>query len=798
MSTHSELLYEFNEAYTELETMVHKTVAHRRKFLYACNQIQHFCESFSKINANEIVTINQLESFKLILKLFKKIRNLFYQNSLQNWGTFNLENSASTVIVQLCNISEQLNQASHVLYKDGSNAFDFSSHKWLQCHIMDLKAISKSFMQFKDTSDDSRMLEIVNKRLTSIEDFLKKYQKENIDQPISNGESSFPEEFKAWKVNLSDFDVIRKAGSGISSDVYQGLDKRTGKLVAIKKLNYEKLDDNKLQYFQRELTTSIIANHPTVLKFIGATDIVPFCFITEWMPNKTLYHDLHQNHMLDATMKTIAMYDIARGMNFLHLNQIIHRDLKSLNILLDEHGFIKISDFGLSRHFNGNDILTKNIGTPHWMAPELLNVKNNYDEKVDVYAYAIVCWECATGEIPYQDLEPAEIISKVLTRNYRPKFTSNVSAPLRTLIVDCWDSDPKMRPSFQQILRRFQNCDIFIEGADREKVMEHINSVKETNTPTFENTDINENIFENAPIENIVEMVEKRHLPKDFLEKAFDLICSIDLETQSNLFIKGLLAFLSTDLSLKSARKLRELPYNSLPGKIVMSMIAAIPTGRNDATDFELIIAACKNRHSAEAALHSMNTESLKLCLEVSAQTKVPPDLIEQLSELCIQSLNKEDIMLKVAALRCLITIGQTTKIDVNMFKTFFNSDNKTLLLVSYIAANQIVSKGIFLPIELIDILVPRWSNQQAAALLLASCKDLETSRYLIEKLLYDEIPSFDLTLKILKEASRHTVLHENIRTILDEIMNLFPAVSTTFVKTIQSIKFELLQNECE
>ena len=229
-----------------------------------------------------------------------------------------------------------------------------------------------------------------------------------------------------------------------------------------------------------------------------------------------------------------------------------------------------------------------------------------------------------------------------------------------------------------------------------------------------------------------------------------------------------------------------------------MCMIAAIPTGRNDATDFELIIAACKNRHSAEAALHSMNTESLKLCLEVSAQTKVPPDLIEQLSELCIQSLNKEDIMLKVAALRCLITIGQTTKIDVNMFKTFFNSDNKTLLLVSYIAANQIVSKGIFLPIELIDILVPRWSNQQAAALLLASCKDLETSRYLIEKLLYDEIPSFDLTLKILKEASRHTVLHENIRTILDEIMNLFPAVSTTFVKTIQSIKFELLQNECE
>jgi hypothetical protein len=60
------------------------------------------------------------------------------------------------------------------------------------------------------------------------------------------------------------------------------------------------------------------AAHPTLLKLIGATDVPPFCIITEWMPNGSLYHDLHVHHQLDATGRTIAAFDIARGMQFLH------------------------------------------------------------------------------------------------------------------------------------------------------------------------------------------------------------------------------------------------------------------------------------------------------------------------------------------------------------------------------------------------------------------------------------------------------------------------------------------------
>lgn len=144
----------------------------------------------------------------------------------------------------------------------------------------------------------------------------------------------------------------------------------------------------------------------------------------------------------------------AQGMLYLHSGKppVLHRDLKSANILLDGSYTAKLCDFGLSRlketHNRG---MTGNCGTVQWMAPEVLD-STHYDEKADVFSYGIVCWELLTRERPYAGMNAIQCALAVLTRNQRPEIPSWCPASLSSLIRACLMKDPNKRPSFDQVL----------------------------------------------------------------------------------------------------------------------------------------------------------------------------------------------------------------------------------------------------------------------------------------------------------------------------------------------------------
>jgi len=158
--------------------------------------------------------------------------------------------------------------------------------------------------------------------------------------------------------------------------------------------------------------------------------------------------------------------DVACGMNYLHTSDppIIHRDLKSLNLLLDatlekfsDRFTIKIADFGLAKtqDLNNAEKMTGLMGTYHWMAPEIFDNKN-YTIKADVFSYGVVLWEICSRETPYQNLKsPAAIMKYVTVEKGRPDLTKipkNCPLPLVELMVKCWDHDPDNRPSFEEVL----------------------------------------------------------------------------------------------------------------------------------------------------------------------------------------------------------------------------------------------------------------------------------------------------------------------------------------------------------
>ncbi|KAJ6730608.1 SERINE/THREONINE-PROTEIN KINASE TNNI3K-RELATED [Salix viminalis] len=143
-----------------------------------------------------------------------------------------------------------------------------------------------------------------------------------------------------------------------------------------------------------------------------------FCFIessvrmmfllAEFMPGGSLYDYLHKNHnILELHQVLKFVIDVCKGMEYLHQKNIIHRDLKTANLLMDTQNVVKVADFGVARFQNQGGVMTAETGTYRWMAPEVIN-HLPYDQKADVFSFAIVLWELVTAKVPYDSMTPLQ------------------------------------------------------------------------------------------------------------------------------------------------------------------------------------------------------------------------------------------------------------------------------------------------------------------------------------------------------------------------------------------------------
>ncbi|EFJ09179.1 hypothetical protein SELMODRAFT_160379 [Selaginella moellendorffii] len=268
-----------------------------------------------------------------------------------------------------------------------------------------------------------------------------------------------------WIIDPRMLLVGSKLGEGAHGKVYEGKYRDLSVAVKIIQVGDTPEDVAKARSrFVREVAMLSKVQHKNLVKFIGACE-EPMVLVTELLSGNSLRKYLVnlRPHRMELEQAITFALEIAQVMDCLHANGIIHRDLKPDNLLLTaDQKSVKLADFGLAREESVTEMMTAETGTYRWMAPELYSTvtlrngeKKHYNQKVDVYSFAIVLWELLTNRMPFEGMSNLQAAYAAAFKNVRPSHPESEKLPeeLVFILQSCWAEDPSVRPNFAQVVR---------------------------------------------------------------------------------------------------------------------------------------------------------------------------------------------------------------------------------------------------------------------------------------------------------------------------------------------------------